>query len=95
MNEILAVVVQKGATTITIQLWHIWSFVILVCAMTFVKWGRAIAIFCLLTAIVLGWQDGLGTVKDMAITTPTQWITYLLGGSVMLAGLALTFAVKD
>ena len=95
MNEILAIIVQKGTATITIQLWHLWFFVILIFAMVFVKWGRAIAIFSLLMAIVLGWQDNLSAVNQAAVATPTQWITYLLVGSIMLAGIAFTFAMKD
>ena len=95
MNDTLTVFVQKGTATIAIQLWHLWLFVLLICAMVFVKWGRAIAIFSLLTAIVLGWQESLTAVQETVAKTPALWMAYLLAGSAMLAAIAFSFIMED
>lgn len=95
MNEMLAVFLEKGTATVAIQLWHIWFFVLLISAMIFVKWGRAIAIFSLLTAVLLGWQESFSAMKETLATTPAMWMPYLLVGSIMLAAIAFSFATED
>ena len=95
MDDVFTVFWQRGTATVGIQLWHIWFFVLLISAMVFVKWRRAIAIFSLLTAIVLGWQESLTAVQETAATTPALWLAYLMAGTVMLAAIACSFTMED
>jgi len=95
MHEALNVFLQKGTATVDIQLWHIWFFVLLISAMIFVKWARAIAIFSMLTAIVLGWQESLAAAQETVATTPVLWVAYLLIGAVMVAALAFSFCLDE
>jgi len=95
MNELINSFWRTGATTINIQLWHVWIFVLAMSGMVFVKCRRAIAVLSLFTAIVLGWQDSMAAVKESVSAPSVLWLTYLAVGLFIFASFLSSITIDD
>ncbi len=91
MLNILNTFLQSGNATVSIQLWHIWAFILVVSGMIVIRSVRAIAIVSLLAAVALGWHSSLAVFDKSMSATPGVGVFYLLFGVVILGSVACTF----
>lgn len=91
MLNVLNAFLQSGNAMVSIQLWHIWAFILVVSGMIVVKSVRALAIVSLLAAVALGWHSSLSVFdKTMSASPGVVWC-FLLFGVVILGSVVSTF----
>lgn len=91
MLNILNTFLQSGNAMVSIQLWHIWAFILIVSGMIVVKSVRAIAIISLFAAVAIGWHSSVAVFDKSMSITPGVGVLYLLFGVVILGSIACTF----
>lgn len=95
MINILNLFLQSGNATVSIPLWHIWAFILVVSGMIVVKSVRAIAIVSLFGAVAIGWHSSLAVFDQSMAVMPGVGVCFLLFGIVILGSVACTFDLDN
>lgn len=95
MLNILNLFLQSGNATVSIPLWHIWAFILVVSGMIVVKSVRAIAIVSLFGAVAIGWHGSLAVFDQSMAAMPGVGVCFLLFGIVILGSVACTFDLDN